>query len=438
MKKYLILILLFFFTINVQAMGIKKIATLEENKHTFISDIVSTSDEGFVIVGEIISNNSGNQDDDEELAIISKYNSNYEQEWIIPYGEDRDYDFNTFNSVTIHDDKYIVVGSALTSNGNISFIVAYDQKGNMLWEKEKDNIFFGNIIEDDNYYYVIGQNLALNDNYGVIIKYDNKGNIVWEENYYNNDDVSLRDISISNDNQSIIIVGYSILLDVEDCYSKGHRIIVSYDKNGNMNWDNEKDTSSYGAFNSILPINDGYLVTGYKNNKNIQSAAITKLDNFGNILWEKDYSNNKDIITDYYINVFPYKNNYLVIGDSTRDTSYDNIFNLFRGAFVNQDKSSLIYSIYDIKGNKIKFNKMNIGDFRDGVLLNNNNFILIQNTSKADRTSNSYIYLMNESIINHNFTLYFIIFLISIVIFTVYILNKRKNNVKENMIVSRV
>ena len=102
-----------------------------------------------------------------------------------------------------------------------------------------------------------------------------------------------------------IVYGYSQSTDIEGLPNKGEfdAIIVKYDKDGNLLWQNSWGGNSYDAFSEILQTQDGgFIVSGYSEstdieglpNKGSEDGIIVKYDKDGNVLWQKSWGGNAE------------------------------------------------------------------------------------------------------------------------------------------------
>ena len=148
-----------------------------------ISDMVSTVDGGFVIVGESLI---------DEYEMLVKFDINGDIEWNqkLELGS-RCYPRKVKNTI---DGGYIVFGDLIGSNKeSTSVIVKYDKYGKEEWKNVYgENTSFSSLIQSaDEGYVVVGSTRWINSellpNKGgadaLIVKYDKNGNIEWQKNY---------------------------------------------------------------------------------------------------------------------------------------------------------------------------------------------------------------------------------------------------------------
>jgi hypothetical protein len=113
----------------------------------------------------------------------------------------------------------------------------------------------------------------------LIVKLDNQGDIIWAKTY--SEIVELKSIQQTSDEGYIACGG-------------GH--MLKLDKTGDNSWYYEIP-QAYPTFtvdlDKILQTTDGgYIASGYVNNNRDFDILILKLDNDGNIVWQKTYGNN--------------------------------------------------------------------------------------------------------------------------------------------------
>lgn len=104
------------------------------------------------------------------------------------------------------------------------------------------------------------------------------------------------------DQDSHIAVGKTNSTDISGMQNIGEfdSIIVKYE-NDNLVWQKNYGTELNDGFNSVISVNDGYIASGYKSSKKNDGiivndvdgkAILVKFDKNGNLLWEKEYTNN--------------------------------------------------------------------------------------------------------------------------------------------------
>jgi hypothetical protein len=136
-----------------------------------------------------------------------------------------------------------------------------------------------------------------------IVKLDSNGNIQWDKTIGGNSYDKLKTIKQTNDG-GYIAGGYS-QSDMSGDKTENTRgfydyWIVKLDANGNIQWDKTMGGGYTDQLNDIIQTNDdGYLLGGYsqspisgektQSSRGLDDYWIVKLDNAGNIQWDKTY-----------------------------------------------------------------------------------------------------------------------------------------------------
>ena len=255
------------------------------------SEILQTQDGGFIVSGYSQSTdieelpNKGESD-----AIIVKYDKDGNLLWQNSWGGNLYEEF--YNILETQDGGFIVSGFSdstdiigLPNKGyEDAIIVKYDKDGNMLWQKNYggrySDEFYSIILTDDGGFIVVGSSSS-NDIEGlpnkgetdiIIVKYDKDGNLLWQNSWGGNDKDHFYDVLQTQDG-GFIVYGYSWSTDIEGLPNKGvyDAIIVKYDKDGNMLWQKNWGGNSWEEFNYILQTQDGgFIVYGYSRSTDIE------------------------------------------------------------------------------------------------------------------------------------------------------------------------
>jgi hypothetical protein len=125
-----------------------------------------------------------------------------------------------------------------------------------------------------------------------IIKLDENGNIVWEETYGGRNDDGASSIQQTTDGGYIVAGG-------TNSYGAGGSdvYIIKLDENGNIVWEKTYGGSKNDGASSIQQTKDGgYIVAGWTRSfgKGDYDVYIIKLDENGDKVWEKTYGKSKD------------------------------------------------------------------------------------------------------------------------------------------------
>lgn len=209
--------------------------------------------------------------------------------------------------------------------------------------KEEKSLYFDGINAVsivDNGYVSVGSNNN-NDMFyekAKITKYDDKKNKVFERLY--NKGYNGVFYEVIEDKGSFVAVGsYESTQEQHDELVRS-ALIVKYDKEGNIEFENELKVLDNSKFTSVVAVDDGYIVTGqsiYKNTKvgesSLGGALLIKYDKNGKEIFRKNYGNNKTAV---YNDLIIFDNNIYAVGK-------------------NENKIGMI-SKYDMEGNMLAYN----------------------------------------------------------------------------------
>jgi len=214
-----------------------------------------------------------------------------------------------YNCIELRDGGYMMAGyKEIQVPGQIwqipkSYVVKFDRKGNILWEKIiGDSITYNNslsLIEDpDGNIY-----LLVYTGYAQLFKLNRNGEVIWSRNYYEYDIELFRGISFVNNFRNIVLLSQNIVNQIHSTSS-----ITKLDTSGNLIWtrsyyDSIPSISIYTSYNnSFLFTDDVYYISGYKGS----SGFIIKTDTSGSVLWNRRYLDTYGIysIAEYSENTF--------------------------------------------------------------------------------------------------------------------------------------
>ena len=278
-------------------------------------DILQTQDGGFIVSGYSYSTdieglpNKGGED-----AIIVKYDKDGNLLWQKSWGGNLRDGFSEI--LQTQDGGFIVSGYSqstdieeLPNKGESdAIIIKYDKDGNVLWQKSwggKSWEKFYDILETQEGGFVVCAYSLSTDIEGIenkgyedaiIVKYDKDGNMLWQKSWGGNGDDDFNGILQTQDG-GFIVCAYSLSTNIEGIENKGYEdaIIVKYDKDGNMLWQNSWGGNNEEEFTGILQTQDGgYIVYGASGSTDIEGkgsgdAIIVKYDKDGNLLWQKSW-----------------------------------------------------------------------------------------------------------------------------------------------------
>ena len=271
-------------------------------------------------IGKFKLTNNGKRYTNDIMLI--KYDSQGEVEWAT--NEGGDYNDTVLSLVSTSDDGFVAVGQFSSSEIQIGqykltnksssandcdgIIIKYDLNGDVEWatsvEGEDSEIINSVVSTDDNEVIVVGSfesneiqlgehKLTNNSNSrlytdGMIIKYDKNGNVKWAECVGGNYTDNLKKIISTSDgyivsgffNSSELQIGEDKLTDIGD-------ILIKYDEDGNVKWARSVEES----INSLILTSDEGFLTGGTFSTN---GMITKYNKDGEIKWTKSIEGTDD------------------------------------------------------------------------------------------------------------------------------------------------
>lgn len=271
----------------------------------FARSIIQTTDGGYMIAG--YKSGFFEAYGYDTNAWIAKLNSDGNIVWEKTYGGESYDDANSVIQST--DGGYTVAGITKSKGARDAWIIKLDNLGNIIWNKtfggEKDYRFLNkaahnllykgseSIIETTDGDYVVTGNISSKDSdeeSAWILKLDSSGNQIWERIYSRNKYCSAHSILQGTDG-GYIVAGYSLGKNEDEVGVW----IFKLDSNGNMIWEKIYGKRQLDWASSIIQtIDGGYVVAGFSQPfVKTSDVWIFKLDNQGNIVWEKTYGGDK-------------------------------------------------------------------------------------------------------------------------------------------------
>ena len=245
--------------------------------------IIKTYDGGFAVIGNTKSNdldlNFRTANDSDVLFL--KFKPDLELDYIKTYGgsdDDRGYDL-----VQLEDRGFILLGYSKSSDGDVSlnkgqhdnWVIRIDQKGKIIWEKSfgfsghdhayniistKDGGFFFNGFLDvtaSNGLGMTKKNMKISKKHGVgefwCHKIDKDGNLQWRK-YFGGTNNDRSYDAIQTLEGDFIIVGTSESNDFDISNSKGSydMWVIKLDNNGNLIWEKSFGGKGYDGGNAVI------------------------------------------------------------------------------------------------------------------------------------------------------------------------------------------
>ena len=245
-------------------------------------DAIETQDGGFLIAGEISSNEApGNLD-----AYLLKISASGDIEWSRQYGGDA---LESLNGLAqAKDGGYILTGRILLSDDdhNDILVIKVAADGAEEWTKTYGSLFgdIGNVIAPFEDGYVLG---GIKDNTDetvgsdmVLYRLADDGTEVWSKSFGSSDNEELEDLVVTRDGQ-IAIAGH--VANFTSSY------VAKYDAEGELIWEKELNISEANEdqLHAIVEQEDGSLVSsGLISPDGVDvDLLLVKMDKDGNLIW---------------------------------------------------------------------------------------------------------------------------------------------------------
>jgi hypothetical protein len=271
--------------------------------------IRQTTDGGYVLAGGASSSGKVSIDSsNNNIYRVVKLDANENVTWQKTFGE------NYYESVSgvqqTMDSGYIVSGQTGVVGNNNYYIMKLDATGTMAWQKilvgNHNDIAHSIQLTKNGGYIIAGQTgTAGNYNYWIM-KLDDEGDMIWRNTFGGSGDDIANSIQQTKDGGYIVAGSTSSNDgDVKGNHGGTDYWIVKLDENGNMTWQKTYGGSSEEVAKSIQKTKDGnFIVAGYtySNDGDVNSNHggadywVVKLDTSGNIIWQKTFGGTGDDI----------------------------------------------------------------------------------------------------------------------------------------------
>lgn len=197
--------------------------------------------------------------------------------------------FDSINSFEVFDTNIISVGS--NNNNKKGYekakITKYDQEQNKVWEKiynkGYNSSFFG-IKKDKEDYIAVGSYESTKDEHkdsirsALIVKYDSNGEILYENDFQVLGNSKFTNLLVVDD--GYLVIGQTIYENMTLGLSdEGGAVLIKYDKELNEVWRKNYGGSKSGIYNDIILV-DNYIYTVGKDSAKV--GIISKYDLEGN------------------------------------------------------------------------------------------------------------------------------------------------------------
>ncbi|GBD97086.1 MAG TPA: choice-of-anchor D domain-containing protein [Nitrospirae bacterium] len=319
-------------------------------------DIKATSDNGFIVAGELYSD-----------SWIFKLDAAGVIQWQKTY--DYNYYYEEAKSVQqTTDGGYIVAGDLQTSSYTYyARVFKLDANGNIQWQNIYGSSSFDDfareIYQTADGYVLLGTTYSYGAGSGDfwLLKLDTNGNILWQKTYGGSGGEEAYSLGITTDG-GYIVAGYT------STFGAGGAdfLIIKLDGTGNVQWQKSYGGGSQDVAHSIQQTADsGFIVAGetYSYGSGSSDFFILKLDANGLVTWQKAFGTSNGDIAYSVIQVAD--GGYVVAGETYSFISYEHDALMLKldlnGNIVwqkdygenNYNDDDSIYSLLELTSNEI-------------------------------------------------------------------------------------
>ena len=288
-------------------------------KEQEIAKSVITTDDGFLIVGQIRHTRDRARSFDMYLLKIDKQGKKI---WSRAVGGRED---EEAQAVIETDNGYIVVGTTKSFGSDRSSIYAtsFLKNGTLDWEKifysSDDSYYYGTgIVKTDSGYKIAGwenkMELFNSETYAYIVDIDKNGNQKQLKRYIGEDKDRIHDILKVDD-------GYILVGETNELEDGGFdAYIIKINESGGLVWEKIYGWEFDDRIHAITSAKDGYILVGStKSNRDKQSEVyVIKLNKEGKLLWQKTYGGRFD---EEGFDVVSADDGFVIAGYSESDTN---------------------------------------------------------------------------------------------------------------------
>lgn len=326
--KTLVISFLCIVSINILIAQNKSISTVDINLYDHAISLKPTSDGGYIIIGSTGSNYYDTE------FLYFKIDENYSLEWfhtltsaqysqgsciskinnhefmINGYGIHHTADYDALH-LKINDEGELIADYSVLGNthdywmgveydnnencllyfgieNNESVIKKTDHDNNEIWTTNT-SFFIKGLFSRQNEIIALARSSYVDPpffNYLDLMKYDTMGNEIWHQQYGNYQAYSGNTLLPTADN-GILFAG-----SVSNYDELPNIFIYKTDSLGNESWQNTiGDLYNWEICNDAIILNSELYLTGYKRyeSENLVHPILLKLDQDGNVIWEKEY-----------------------------------------------------------------------------------------------------------------------------------------------------
>ncbi len=257
---------------------------------------------------------------------LMSFDEEFNLNWFKNYGSEF---YNSGSDLlSLPNKNFILAGSYSSSSSTPEdfYLAETDSLGNLLWEKTYGGInydcAFSLVKNNKNGYIISGQSESYSSNMDVLtINVDSLGNILWQKTYGLNAPLLTYGGQMCKLSDKSYIVEKNVLNEnTNTTIAK----VLKINEEGNVIWEKTFTTNpTYTSLEAAAPfeLNDGTIILGgISYNDNLRyTGLIYKLDPLGNEIWHKEYERNP-IISQYLVDIKPTNDAGLVFCGSAFDS----------------------------------------------------------------------------------------------------------------------
>jgi len=243
-----------------------------------------TTDGGYILIGKTESYTTDGYFD----IWLIKTDRNGNEEWNRTYGDVGILNWTFgFSVEQTNDGGYVFVGlRERYGEETHAWVVKTTANGTEQWNKTYNTSDRGFCIQQtmDGGYIITGNSLMMDT---WVCRTDEKGDVLWEQSFYEANSSVGTCVQQTHDGGFIVVGRLYYSNDTETGF------ILKTDGEGHEQWNNTyKDIAPHSGFFSIHPLPDGYIVAGalYQNESNQQPAWLVRIDEMGNMMWNRTFS----------------------------------------------------------------------------------------------------------------------------------------------------
>jgi hypothetical protein len=250
--------------------------------YDYVSSIIQGHD-GYIIIGNTYSFGEGYSD-----FWVLKINSSGDEEWNKTYGKSG-YDVSS-SIIKTSDEGYIIAGYSDSFGGGMnSFVIKINETGGEEWNKTYGEINWdqtNSIIEIDDGYVLVGytESYGEGDKDFWVLKINETGGEEWNKTFGGLNDDSANSIIEIDD--GYVLVGYT------ESYGEGDKDfwVLKINETGEEEWNKTFGGLNDDSANSIIEIDNGYVLVGDTNSFGVgKDSWVLRINKDGGEIWNKSF-----------------------------------------------------------------------------------------------------------------------------------------------------